>query len=145
MQFIVHLVAWTFPKITLMKMNSCRLLSSQLYFGLYSLFVPVECQAKILLFSEMRITRKIFTLVVANLFFLNRFSGDIIFSSLVSYAFFVFLFVFLLVCLFFEMKNIYLLIHIQLCGRVSDKKNSLGRFPEARLLYLALSVALNLI
>lgn len=28
MQFIVHLVAWTFPKITLMKMNSCRLLSS---------------------------------------------------------------------------------------------------------------------
>ena len=140
MQFIVHLVAWTFPKITLMKMNSCRLLSSQLYFGLYSLFVPVECQAKILLFSEMRITRKIFTLVVANLFFLNRFSGDIIFSSLVSYAFFVFLFV----C-FFEMKNIYLLIHIQLCGRVSDKENSLGRFPEARLLYLALSVALNLI
>ena len=41
--------------------------------------------------------------------FLNRFSGDILFSSLVSFAFFVFFsffFFFLLVCLFFEIKNV---------------------------------------
>ena len=39
------------------------------------------------------------------LIFLNQFSGDILFSSLASFAFFVFLFsFFLLVCLFFEIK-----------------------------------------
>ena len=61
---------------------------------------------KKLLFPEMRVTRKIFTRAAANLFFLIRFSGDILFSSLVAFAFFVFLF-FVLLCLFFEIKNIY--------------------------------------
>ena len=46
----------------------------------------------------MWVTRKIVTRAAANLFF-KRFSGDIIFSFLVSFAFFVFL--------FFEIKNIY--------------------------------------
>ena len=32
--------------------------------------------------------------------------------------------------------KIYILIHIRLCGRVSDKIFSLGRFPETRLLFL---------
>ena len=54
----------------------------------------------------MRLTRKIFTRAAANFFF-NQFSGDIAFSSLVSFAFFfVFLF-FLFFYLFFEIKNIY--------------------------------------
>ena len=55
--------------------------------------------------------------------FLNRFSGDILFSSLVSFAFFVFSFFFFF-CLFacFLKLKMYVLIHIQLCGQVSDKK-----------------------
>ena len=51
----------------------------------------------------MRVTRKIFTRVAA--IFFKRFSGDILFSSLVS--FFCILVVFLLVSWFFEIKNIY--------------------------------------
>ena len=54
-------------------------------------------------------TRKIFTRATASLFF-NRFSGDILFSSLVSFAFFIL--VFLFVCLFvFEIKNVYSATH----------------------------------
>ena len=56
--------------------------------------------------------------------FLEIFS---LFSSLFSFVFFVFLFFFVLFfcfvfVLFFKLK-IYVLIHIRLCGRVSDKKN----------------------
>ena len=58
-----------------------------------------------------------------------RFSTDILFSFLVSFAFFVFFF-----CVCVKLK-IYSLIHIQLCGQVSDKKFSPGRFPETRLLF----------
>ena len=56
--------------------------------------------------------------------FLNRFSGDILFSSLVSFAFFVFFSFFFFFCLFacFLKLKMYVLIHIQLCGQVSDKK-----------------------
>ena len=44
--------------------------------------------------------------------FFNQFSGDILFSSLVSFAFFVFLFCFVFfACLFFEIKNIYSATH----------------------------------
>ena len=70
----------------------------------------------------MQMTRKIFTRATASLFF-NRFSGDILFSSLVSFAFFilVFLFVCLFVCSFLKLK-MYILLHIRLCGRVSDNK-----------------------
>ena len=51
-------------------------------------------------------------------FFLTRFSGYIIFSSLVSFAFFVFLF--FCCCLFvcFLKLKICIQIHIRLCGRV---------------------------
>ena len=58
-------------------------------------------------------------------------------GCLVSFAFFVFMFwfffllFFLLVC-FLKLK-IYILIYIQLCGWVSNKKFSPGRFPETRL------------
>ena len=66
-----------------------------------SLFRP----KKLLLFPEMRVTRKIFTRAAASLFFFNPFSGDIFFSSLVfvfSLVFFLFL-LFLFVCwLFFR-------------------------------------------
>ena len=96
------------------------------------------------------------------IYFFSQFSGDILFSSLVSFTFFVFcFFFFLLVCLFFAFfllvclfftffclfvcfllffaclfvfcfffclfvcflkLKIYILIHIPLCGRVSDHK-----------------------
>ena len=65
---------------------------------------PWQGQKIILLFPEMRVTRGIFTWAAANLFF-YRFSGDIIFSSLVSLAFF--LCWFFVGGLFFEIKNIY--------------------------------------
>ena len=79
-----------------------------------------------------------------NLFFFNRFSGDILFSSLVSFAFFAFLFccccccccwVFLFYyffCLFiwFLKLKIYILIHIGLYGRVIFSPD---QFPEPRL------------
>ena len=51
-----------------------------------------------------------------------------LFSSFVSLAFFLF------VCVFLNQK-IYVLIHILLCGQVSEKNFSLGRFPETRLLF----------
>ena len=65
---------------------------------------PWQGQKIILFFPEMRVTRGIFTWAAANSFF-YRFSGDIIFSSLVSLAFF--LCWFFVGCLFFEIKNIY--------------------------------------
>ena len=49
---------------------------------------------KILLFLAMQVTKKIFTRV-ATKFFFNRFAGDILFTSLVSFAFFVLPFSFL--------------------------------------------------
>ena len=48
-----------------------------------------------------------------------RFSSDILFSTLVSFAFYVLVF---FLFFFFKLK-IYILIHIRLCGWVSDKKN----------------------
>ena len=50
-----------------------------------------------------------------------------LFSSFVSLAFFC-------LCVFLNQK-IYVLIHILLCGQVSKKSFSLGRFPETRLLF----------
>ena len=64
-----------------------------------------------LLFPEMRVTRRIFTRVAVNLFF-YRFSGDILFSFLVSFAFLVFLFFFACLFGFFKLK-IYILMRIQ--------------------------------
>ena len=64
---------------------------------------------KILLFPEMRVTRKIFARAVANLFFLNLFSGNILFSSLVS---FVVVFCFFCLFVYFLKLKVYILIHV---------------------------------
>ena len=52
--------------------------------------------------------------------FLSRFSRDIIFSSLVYFAFLILVFLLLFVWCFLNLK-MYILMHIRLCGRVSDK------------------------
>ena len=52
--------------------------------------------------------------------FFNRFSGDILFSSLVSLFSFILVFLCLFICCFLKLK-IYILIHIRLSGRVNDK------------------------
>ena len=62
-----------------------------------------------------------------NFFFFNRFSGHILFSSLVSFAFSD-------SSLFFELKNVYSDTHWTMRG-VSDKKFSPSRFQETRLLF----------
>ena len=81
-------------------------------------------QKKILLFPEMRVTRKIFTRAGANLFFQSIFRRySLFFFSF--FCFFVFLLLLLLFfCLFvcFLKLKIYILIQIRLYGRVSDKK-----------------------
>ena len=75
------------------------------------------------------------------IYFFNRFSGDILFSSLVFFCFFWFL---LFVCLFVFFKlKMYILIHIWLCGRLNDKKFSYGRFPKTKLLFLALQTSVT--
>ena len=66
-------------------------------------------------------TGKIFTRAAANLFF-NQKSGNVLFSSVVSFTFFVFLCFFCLFVCFLKLKT-YILIHIGLCGWLSDKKN----------------------
>ena len=63
----------------------------------------------------MRVTRKIYTGVAASFIFINRFSRDTLFSSLVYFAFFVclffgffvFFFFFLPFSLCFEIENKY--------------------------------------
>ena len=52
----------------------------------------------------------------------NQFSEDILFSSLVSFAFFYSCFLLLFVCCFLKLQ-MYILIHIGLSVRVSDKEN----------------------
>ena len=66
---------------------------------------------------------KIFTRA-ADIFF-YQFSGDILFPSSVSFAFFILVFF----CCFLKLK-MYILIHIRLRGRVSEKKIFPGEFPE---------------
>ena len=51
----------------------------------------------------------------------NRFSGDVLFSSLVSFVFFYYCFFCLFICCFLKLK-MYILIHIRLSRRVSHKK-----------------------
>ena len=85
-------------------------------------FCHIVRPKKILFFPGMRVTREIFTQAAANLFFFNQFSRDILFSSLVSFAFLFLFFYVVVVCLLFLNLKIYILIHIWLCGRVSDKK-----------------------
>ena len=71
----------------------------------------------------MQVTGKIFPRATTNLFFFNPFSGDIIFSSLVSFVFLHFCFFVFCFCLYvsFLKLKVCILIHIQLYGRVSDK------------------------
>ena len=56
------------------------------------------------------------------IYFLNRFSGDILFSFLVFFVFLIIVFVCLFVRCFLKLK-MYILIYIWPCGRVSDKKS----------------------
>ena len=64
---------------------------------------PYMRPKNMLLFPEKRLRRNIFTW-----FFLNQFSEVILFFSLISFDFFVFLLdFFLLVCLILEIKNIF--------------------------------------
>ena len=94
---------------------------------------------KILLFPEMRVTRKIFTRAPAD-FFLSIFQRYYLFFSF--FCFFVFLFFFLFSFLFllvwFLKLKINILIHIRLCGGWVIKKYSPGRFSETKLLFFGL-------
>ena len=89
----------------------------------------------------MRVTRKILTRAAANLFLLINFPEIIsFFLSLFFFAFFGLCF-FCWCCwfvAFFRLK-LYILIHIRLSGRVSDKIFSSDRFPETRLLFFVLT------
>ena len=117
------------------KTKSLLFVSKRKIKKLQKLEIIYQAKKKLLLFPEMRVTTKIFTRVATN-FFLNRFSGDILFF----FSFFCFLFILVsfcfFVCVFLKLK-MYILIQIRLSGRVSGKKVSPGRFLEARLLFLA--------
>ena len=97
---------------------------------------------KILLFSETWGTRKIFTWATKFLFsffFFCIHSPELFFfSSLVSFTFFVFLFFCLYVS--FLKLTICILIHIRLCGQVSDKKYFTRRFSGNKTTFFGLSV-----
>ena len=77
---------------------------------------------KILLLPEMWVMKKNLHSCGHKFIFFNRFSGDILFSSLVSSAFFGSCFFLLFGCCFLKLKMYIFLIQIRLCGRVSDKK-----------------------
>ena len=91
-----------------------------------------------LLFREMRVTRKFF-LGSPQIYFFNWFSGDILFSSLISFVFFVFLFSFCSFVFFFEIENIYSDTHLTMRGWVIEKFSP-GRFPETKLLFFGLKI-----
>ena len=90
-------------------------------------------QKNILLFPEMRVTKKSSPGRPQIYFLYNRFSGDILFSFLVSFALFNSCF-----CLFVRCS---LELNMYICGRVSEKKFALGKFPETRLLFFGLGVS----
>ena len=75
-------------------------------------------QKKSLFFPEMQVTRKIFTQTVTNLFKSNFWRYYLFYISFLCFIWFLFLFV----CLIFLKLKMYILIHIWLCGQVSDKK-----------------------
>ena len=90
----------------------------------------------ILLFPEMRVTRSIFPGGRKfNLF--HRFSGDVLFSSLIYFAFFIlFGFLLLFVCCSLNLK-MYIMIHMWLCGRVSDKNFHPADFRKQDYFFLS--------
>ena len=80
----------------------------------------------------MQVARKIFTRVATNLIF-DQFSGDIFFSSLVSFSFFVCL----IICCFLSLK-MNIIIHMWLCGRVRDEtKFYLAKIRKQDYFFLA--------
>ena len=87
-------------------------------------------------------TRKIFTWATTfffSFFFFCIHSPELFFfSSLVSFTFFVFLFFCLYVS--FLKLTICILIHIRLCGQVSDKKYFTRRFSGNKTTFFGLSV-----
>lgn len=86
-------------------------MSKQFYFLKFAgrLLNICGAQKNILLFPEMRVTRKFFTRAASNF---NRFSEGIFFSSLVSFAFFCII-VFSFTCLFvFLNQEKYFLMHV---------------------------------
>ena len=87
-------------------------------------------------FREMQVARKIFNQAAANFIFFNRFSGDTLFSSLVSFAFFDFYFYLFDWLMFFDIKNVYCNT-LDYAGGWVIKKTP-GPFPETRILFLAL-------
>ena len=107
----------------------------------FYLFCLYKAKKIILFFPEMRVTRKILTRAAANLFLLINFPEMFsFFLSLFFFAFFGLCF-FCWCCwfvAFFKLK-LYILIHIRLSGRVSDKIFSSDRFPETRLLFFVLT------
>ena len=104
-----------------------------LFFRLKTLIRPTKI---ILLFPEMRVTKKIFTQAAANLFF-NQFFGDILFFSSVSFASIGSCFLIWFVCCFLKLI-MYILLHIRLCGRRVIKDILPSRFPETRILFFGL-------
>ena len=96
-------------------MENCKQILKFQTYDVKHFLLNSEAKKKIiLLFPEMRVMRKISS-VRPQIYFFKRFSGDILFSSLVFLLFLILV----LLLLFFEMKNI--LTHNRLCGRVSDK------------------------
>ena len=73
------------------------------------------------------------------IYFLNRFSADSLFSFRVSFAFFILVFFCLFVCCFLKLKYIFWYT-FGYAGGWMIKKFSPRRFPETRLLFLALVV-----
>ena len=83
----------------------------------------------------MQVTWKIFLRAAANFFFFYRFSGDILFPSLVSFVFFYYCFFCLFVCLFvaFWNRKCIFWYTFDCPGGWVIKRFSPGRFPETRL------------
>ena len=76
------------------------------YLNFLKIQVVLWSKEKSLLFPKMRMTRKIFTRTAAKLFF-NRFSADILFSSLVFFLFLFLLFLFVCSLFFWIWKCIF--------------------------------------
>ena len=109
-----------------------------LFFRLKTLIRPTKI---ILLFPEMRVTKKIFTQAAANLFF-NQFFGDILFfSSFICFNRFLF---FNLVCLLlFEINNVYSATHSIMWADESWKIFYPANFRKQEYFLLALYSVLH--
>ena len=105
-------------------------------------FTSVMPKSKILLFSEMRVDEKNLHPGGRKFFFFNRFSGEIFFSSLVSFDFFCILFFFFCLFVCFSKLKLNNLTHIRLYGEGEWSKYFYPvdfRFLETRLLFFRLT------